>query len=104
MIRRMQSDKMGSPRITATVTLEGPAEEILAMVQRIQAGGKRRAQLTLESARGYAFPFHVLPAIESGQIQAALEKLETMSRQTVVDDATDRRLDHLIREFGEFTR
>ena len=99
------ADKTLPARIKATVTIDGPADEILALVQHLRAGGKRRAQLTVELAgKAYTSPFHVLPAIEGGNIQAALEKIEVMSRQTVLDDETDRRLDRLIRDFGEFTR
>jgi len=91
-------------RITAQITIEGPAEEMLAAVQRLH-GGKRSVSLVVEvSRRNYVSPYHHLPEIKSGQIQHALEKLAAMAHQTVVDDETDRRLDYLIREFGEFTR
>lgn len=92
-------------QIKVSVTIEGPAEEILALVQQLRPGGRRRAQLTVElTGKAYVSPFHVLPAIDAGQIQNALEKLEGMHRQTVIDKETDQRLDRLIREFGEFTR
>jgi hypothetical protein len=90
-------------RIEARVLIAGPAEEILSAV-RLLHGGKRSVHLSIEvSTRHYSDRDHYLPAIKDGQTQAAVEKLELMSRQTIVDDETDRRLERLIREFGEFT-
>jgi hypothetical protein len=92
-----------SARITASVNIEGMAEEVLAAVQRLR-GCKRTAHLVVEVAhRDYSVPYHSLPEIKDGQIQNALEKLGLMSSQTVIDQKTEKRLEELIREFGHFT-
>jgi hypothetical protein len=90
--------------IHARVTLEGPAEELLVDVQSLR-GGKRSVHLSVEvSRRHYWAPDHHIPEIKGGQIQAALEKLEMMSKQTIVDEETDQRLERLIKDFGQFTK
>ncbi len=90
-------------RIKATVTIEGPAEDILADVQRLR-GGQRRVSLSTEPRRGYlGFSNHYIPDIKGGHVQDALEKLEFMSKQTVIDSETEQRLERLIRDFGIFT-
>lgn len=90
--------------VEATVTIEGPAEEILRAVQHLR-GGKRTVRLTIETARGGPIPpVYSLPAISDGQIQRALETLDNLSRQTIVDDESERRIDMLVREFGRFTQ
>ena len=99
----MQNSGKPIVRIEARVLIEGPAEEILAALRFVR-GGKRTVHLSAEvSTRHYSDRSHYLPAIKDGQIQAALEKLEMMSRQTVVDEETDKRLERLVREYGEFT-
>lgn len=90
-------------RISASVTIEGPAEEILAVLRQAR-GGRRIVHLTIETGRGYVSPHHLLPAIRDGQIQAALEKIDLLARQTVIDGDAERRLDGLIRDFGDVTR
>lgn len=98
----MDSSK-GPAHVTASVTIKGPADELLGALQSLR-GGERTVHLSVEvPTRHYWDRDHYLPGIKNGQIQAALEKLETMSRQTVIDDETDRRLERLIREFGAFT-
>jgi hypothetical protein len=90
-------------RIEARVIIEGPAEEILSAL-RLVRGGKRSVHLSVEvSTRHYSDQDHFLPVIKDGQTQAAMEKLEVVSRQTIVDDEPDRRLERLIRDYGEFT-
>jgi hypothetical protein len=89
--------------ITASVTIEGPAQEILSSLRQFR-GGKRSVRLSVEvSRRHYSTSDHFIPEIKDGQIQLALEKLELMSRQTVVNKETDERLEYLIREFGGLT-
>ena len=55
------------------------------------------------SRRHYSISDHYIPEIKGGQIQLALEKLDLMSRQTIVDKITDERIEQLIREFGHLT-
>jgi hypothetical protein len=94
---------MNHPLIKASITIEGPAEELLAALRYIK-GGKRSVRLSVEvSTRHYSDRFHFIPEIKDGQTYQALRKLESMSDQTVVDANTDRKLQELISEFGEFT-
>jgi hypothetical protein len=98
----MDTSKPLTP-ITASVTIEGPAEEILRNLRQFR-GGKRSVHLSVEvSRRHYSYTDHSIPEIKDGQIQRALEKLELLSRQTIVDKETDDRLEQLIREFGYLT-
>ena len=97
--------KGGPAPIRAEVTISGPAEEVLRALSNVR-GCERRVKLTVETpARFYSrFPDdHMLPEIKSGQIRAALEKLEMMSSQGVITSETDERLDRFIKEFGRFT-
>ena len=89
--------------ITARLTIEGPAEEILREAQKLR-GGKRSVSLSVVVSRQhYSDPHHFIPEIKEGKFQAALEKLEMLRRQTIIDAETDRRLDTLIRDFGSVT-
>jgi hypothetical protein len=98
----MDTSKPLTP-ITASVTIEGPAEEILRNLRQFR-GGKRSVRLSVEvSRRHYSTSDHYIPEIKDGQIQMALEKLELLSRQTIVDKQTDERLEQLIRESGYLT-
>jgi hypothetical protein len=100
----MDATREPAATITATVTIEGPAEEILAAVQRLRAG-ERAVSLTLEiPRRGQIMPhYYTLPPIKAGQTQRALETLDKLSQQTLVDAQTERRAEHLIRGFAGFT-
>jgi hypothetical protein len=86
------------------VTFEGPAEEILRAAQTLRGGGNRTVTITIENSRGGPIPaFYSLPPIREGQIQRALETLDTLGRQTIVNRETEERLDMLVRDFGRFT-
>jgi hypothetical protein len=94
----------GKKWIRARVTIDGSAEEILAAVQGIRRGGERKVNLSIEvSRRHYEVTDHIIPEIADGKIENALGKLKLLSQQVVVDGEMDRRLEHLIREFGQFT-
>lgn len=95
--------RVSPARVTARITIEGPAEEILAEMYRLR-GGTRSVHLTVYLPdRHYSSADHFFPEIKSGQTQTAMMKVETMARQTVIDDATAIRLSSLIRDFGQLT-
>lgn len=90
-------------QIRATVTLSGPAEDVLKNVQSLR-GCARAVSLNVEvDWKRSAAGSQTFPEIKGGDIQAALEKLQKLSQQTLVDSETDRRLEGLIRDFGRFT-
>ncbi|MEX2617816.1 MAG: hypothetical protein WD767_17130 [Alphaproteobacteria bacterium] len=90
--------------IKAVVTIEGPAEEILARVRNLKTGERAVSiEATLPRRGGRGIDFHTLPIIKNGETQTAIEQLERLHRQTIVDEDTDRRLENLIIEFGRFT-
>lgn len=90
--------------ISATVTLSGPAEDVLKNVQALR-GCNRSVSLTVEvDWKRSPGGSQMFPEIKGGDIQAALEKLQKLAHQTLVDADTDRRLEALIREFGKFTQ
>jgi hypothetical protein len=109
--RTIQSEVMDTPTpkpptpITATVVIEGPAEQVLLDVQRLRMRtGKRSVHLDVHvSRRFYADNRHTIPYIKDGLTQPAFEKLDYMQRQTVVTEHTAQRLERLIKEFGRFT-
>lgn len=91
-------------QITATVTIVGPADELLADLQRL-ARGRREVSLSVEVPRRHyrTGDFHSFPRIKGGQIQDALEKLDKLCQQTVLSEETAGRLDRLIRDYGRLT-
>jgi len=99
------ADKARPAHFTATVTIEGPAEEVLADVQRLRGGTRRVLIEARVPSRGYpGYQDRMLPEIKGGQTQKAMELLELLHKQTIIDEDTDRRLARLIEDFGEFTK
>jgi hypothetical protein len=91
-------------KITATVTISGSAERVLAAIQGVR-GVRRSAQLAVEILRPgvYDTPYHLIPEIKDGDTRNAHHKLGLLSDQRLVDDECERRIDGLIRDFGLFT-
>jgi hypothetical protein len=99
----MANEKL-TPRIDVCVTIEGPAEEVLAAL-RFLKGGKRTVYFSVEVPRiHYLDADHHLPDIKDGQTHTAMRKIEMLAHQTIIDSDTEQRLARLIREAGEFTR
>ena len=92
--------------ITASVLLDGDAEAVLADVQRLRSG-KRRVSLTVRIPSAEFPQFgedYVLPVIESGNTQAAMDRVTSLARTARISQDTKDRLEILIAEFGRFTR
>lgn len=91
-------------RVEASVTLEGPAEELLAALLALRGGGTKSVLLTLGPIGRASLPYYTLPAIRGGQLQDALDKLAGLAEQTIVDAGTERRVAGLVRDFARWTR
>lgn len=78
-----------------TVTIEGPADDVLGTLQRISVWPECdvRASVNVATIHPEArrqFERTVLPRIEDGDATAAIRKIEALSRQQLIEPETER--------------
>ena len=95
--------------VELTVKIEGPAREVLAALKRMGStthcniSGFIRARI-VDSANRRRFEPGWFPEIENGDAAAAMEKLDNLARQRLIDAEIERELDDVIPEFRALTR
>lgn len=94
--------------ISIRVVLDGPAPEIMRALRKIGSASLcAEAYVTsriLRDGDRRRFSFNDYPVIENGDNAKALERLETLSRQRLIEPEIERQLDDLFTELAAITR
>ena len=100
--------KQTSPaKVTATVKIEGVAEEVLSELRKLR-GCKREVHLNVDTytpgvRRVAYYSDYSLPVIEGGQTANALRQIGELAHQNRISLEDEKRIGDMIQQFGDLT-
>ena len=107
LFRLFMSKQTTPAKVTATVTIEGEAAEILAQLRKVR-GCKRQVHLVVDTytpglRRVAYYSDYSLPVIEGGQTANALRQIVELAHQNRISLDDEKRIGDMIEQFGDLT-
>ena len=107
LFRLFMSRQTNPAKVTATVTIEGEASEILRELRKIR-GNKRQVHIVVDTytpglRRVAYYSDYSLPVIEGGRTANALRQIGELAHQNRISLEDEKRIGDMIEQFGDLT-